>query len=120
MLFKPLFVIALVASVVNAIIINPHINYPRGGEVFKAGDKITVRWDGSAAKGYPNRGMILLGHPNSEGEGLDVEHPLAEGFPLTVGKYSITIPHVRFNGSYIICLLGDSGNISKTFKIVDE
>ncbi|KAJ7133011.1 hypothetical protein C8R46DRAFT_1235555 [Mycena filopes] len=69
---------------------------------------------------------ILLGHiteyrdENGKkriNENLDTEHPLAAGFPLTKGFQQVTVPHT--NGSdFIVVLLGDSGNKSPKFKIV--
>ncbi|KAF9913684.1 hypothetical protein BX616_009740 [Lobosporangium transversale] len=119
MLSKSLFLLAIISSAVFAEVYNPPITFPKKGDVFKAGETITVLWDTTdLPPNIPNKGMILLGRLTADSENLDVKHPLAKGFWLTEGSYNITFPaKAKTAHNYILALLGDSGNISKTFTI---
>jgi len=102
------------------IVYSPPIKSPSQGTVWKVGSKQVVTWDATSipqgAQG--NKGTIMLGYDDNTGsENLDVEHPLADGFLLKAGKQSITVPKVPKKSTYIIAVLGDSGNISQKFTI---
>jgi hypothetical protein len=62
----------------------------------------------------------MLGYLLSDGAGgenLDVDHPLAQDFPLDAGKVKFVVPPVKPRHNYVIALFGDSGNISPKFTI---
>ncbi|TEB30565.1 hypothetical protein FA13DRAFT_1792164 [Coprinellus micaceus] len=64
--------------------------------------------------------MVVLGYwsPESDGEHLDYEHPLASGFSLADGEVEVEIPaDVESGENYFIVLFGDSGNVSPNFTI---
>jgi hypothetical protein len=46
-------------------------------------------------------------------------NPIAQGFPLSAGQASVTVPEDTQPGyDWIVVLFGDSGNWSPTFTIV--
>lgn len=72
----------------------------------------------------PNaKGSIILGYLSDDkkdmNEHLDLDHPLATGFMLTDGSHDIVIPNVAERKTYIIVLMGDSGNASPKFTITN-
>jgi len=102
------------------IVYSPPITSPKQGAVWKVGSKQVVTWNASSipqgAQG--NTGTIMLGYNDNTGsENLDYEHPLADGFLLTAGKQSITVPNVPKRSTYFVAVLGDSGNTSPMFTI---
>jgi len=100
-------------------VFDPPITFPKAGNVFKAGQTITVKWDTSSLpKDTPNKGEIVLGHLTEGSENLDVDHPLASDFLLTAGSQKITFPsNLETKTNYILDLFGDSGNISEEFTV---
>ncbi|KAF8519173.1 hypothetical protein JB92DRAFT_2899627 [Gautieria morchelliformis] len=100
-------------------VFDPPITSPKAGDVFTAGQTITVTWDTSSIPaGTPNEGELVLGRLEANSENLDIDHPLATGFLLTDGYHEITFPYNLTTASnYILDLFGDSGNISPTFTI---
>ncbi|KAI0050994.1 hypothetical protein FA95DRAFT_1535418 [Auriscalpium vulgare] len=115
-----LFILSAGAAPSKRDIWTPPVTYPKKGTSWSAGDTVTVTWD---ASNPPSRitnptGQLLLGYLDSKGsENLDLEHPLAEDFPLSNGKVSFHVPSVPARSNYIVVLMGDSGNASPTFKI---
>jgi len=102
------------------IVYSPPIKSPSQGTVWKVGSKQVVTWDASSipAGAEGNKGTIMLGYDDNTGsEHLYYKHPLADGFPLTAGQQSITVPNVPKKTTYIVAVLGDSGNISQKFTI---
>ncbi|KAI0769904.1 hypothetical protein C8Q74DRAFT_1203181 [Fomes fomentarius] len=101
--------------------IAPPITNPKAGAVWKAGETQTVTWDLSGLEGVtpsnPN-GMILLGTFIDGKEHLFVSSPIKEDFPILSGNVTITVPSVATGSDYIVCLFGNSGNISPTFTIL--
>ncbi|KAF8488646.1 hypothetical protein F5888DRAFT_1893003 [Russula emetica] len=102
------------------IVYSPPIMSPSQGTVWKVGSQQIVTWDASSvpvgAEG--NKGTIMLGYAdNTESEHLNYKHPLADGFLLTAGQQSITVPNVPKKSTYFVAVLGDSGNISQKFTI---
>ncbi|VDC03357.1 unnamed protein product [Peniophora sp. CBMAI 1063] len=100
----------------------PPITAPDAQTVWRVGAQETVRWDTSDAPADPTStsATIYLGYMNYDGEGgenLDTEHPLATDVDLTKGEYTITVPTVPHRDTYIVALVGDSGNISPEFTI---
>ncbi|KAI9465059.1 hypothetical protein BJY52DRAFT_761773 [Lactarius psammicola] len=98
-------------------IINPH-----KGTIWHIGSTATVSWNTSTRPMQVTNptGTLLLGYLRSDGEGgenLDVDHPLAQGFPLNAGKVKFVVPRVKPRHNYIVALIGDSGNISPKFTI---
>jgi len=100
----------------------PPITKPAMGTVWRVGSTVTVSWDTSTRPAQVTNpvGTLLLGslQPNGVGgENLDVDNPLAKGFPLSDGKVNIVVPNVAPNNNYIVALIGDSGDISPEFTI---
>jgi hypothetical protein len=101
----------------------PPITEPSAGTIWQTDTDVTVTWDTS---GEPQdvtnpTGTILLGFylaNGTGGENLDVDHPLASGFPLTDGQVTFEVPStIEPGNNYIIALFGDSGNVSPQFTI---
>ncbi|KAJ7176024.1 hypothetical protein C8R46DRAFT_1347485 [Mycena filopes] len=135
MLFSAIFSLLAVA-LANAspiapqtlVVVTPSITSPTAEDQWPAGSNQTVTWvtTNIPPEACNYTATILLGHiteyrdENGKkriNENLDTEHPLAAGFPLTKGFQQVTVPHT--NGSdFIVVLLGDSGNKSPKFKIV--
>ncbi|KAL0082456.1 hypothetical protein F4703DRAFT_1865749 [Phycomyces blakesleeanus] len=115
------FCVTLVICLVKAVVLNPHIIVPNESTVWKAGGTFDVKWDtivyGSPIAPEVN-GTIKLGYL----DGTDInEHlfwTLASGFPLNTGSQSVVLPtDLVTKASYIIVLMGDSGNSSPQFTI---
>ncbi|KAH9045008.1 hypothetical protein EDB84DRAFT_1265972 [Lactarius hengduanensis] len=104
------------------IVVSPPITSPAKGAKWPTLSQQLVTWDTSniPSSGRSNTGKILIGYfeDNDSSENLDWEHPLAEGFLLTAGSQSITVPNVPPKDTYFIALLGDSGNLSPKISIV--
>ncbi|KAG1452495.1 hypothetical protein G6F56_007806 [Rhizopus delemar] len=120
-----LFFFALL-SLAQAMVINPVITSPTTGTKWRAGGTYIVKWettyfDGEKQVPIPSieKGYIKLGY--LEDSDPDNEHllwDLAGGFNLDSGSYSVTLPSdLETKRSYIIILMGDSGNASKKFTI---
>ncbi|KAH9080198.1 hypothetical protein EDB83DRAFT_2310491 [Lactarius deliciosus] len=113
---------ALVLARSKLVVVSPAITSPTEGEIWPMLSQQVVKWSTSEIppNGRNNTGKILLGYleDNDPSEHLDYEHPLAEGFFLTAGSQSITVPNVPPKDTYIIAVLGDSGNTSPIISIV--
>ncbi|KIJ26652.1 hypothetical protein M422DRAFT_191965 [Sphaerobolus stellatus SS14] len=125
----------------------PPVTYPTAGIDWPVGSSQTVTWDTSEVPpGFTGTGMILLGYRDNNkdyDEQLDIStlffarsiphtslsphsstssttalnDPLARGFPLTAGSVAIVVPNVPSRNTYIVVLIGGSGNISGEFHI---
>jgi len=108
-------------TVIEKTVYDPHITDPAQGTAWKAGDDETVKWDTSSLpSSYDGTGTLLLGYidPSSPGEHLMIDSPLATGFLLTDGSKTITLPsNLTTKSTYIVVLMGDSGNASPEFTI---
>ncbi|KAI0057794.1 hypothetical protein BV25DRAFT_1830710 [Artomyces pyxidatus] len=106
---------------VSDIVVSPSVTSPVAGAVWNIGTHQTVTWDTSAipAANVNNTGLILLGYTtaNSTSENLDINNPLASGFPIGQGSQVVTVPKVAPGTEYFVVLFGDSGNKSPAFKI---
>ncbi|KAF8519175.1 hypothetical protein JB92DRAFT_2899680 [Gautieria morchelliformis] len=101
-------------------VFDPPITFPKAGDVFTAGQTITVTWDTSSIPaGTPNLGELVLRlEINGGSVGIG---PLADGFLLTDGSQQITFPsNLTTSPNYILNLFGDSGNLSPAFTINAE
>ncbi|KAF9046750.1 hypothetical protein BJ165DRAFT_1594087 [Panaeolus papilionaceus] len=112
------------AAPINApqelIVFSPPITYPTAAEAWRTGTQQTVKWNtaGLPVQKNSNTGVLLLGHMANGSENLDVDHPLASGFPINTGSVQFTLPKNIPEGSdYFVVLFGDSGNKSPKFKI---
>lgn len=106
------------------IVVSPTITSPTAGVIWPVGSTQLVTWDTSdiPPSGQSNTGTILLGYYDNESssENLNYTNPLAYGFLLTAGCQSIVIPSVIYRDTYFIVLLGDSGNASPDFTILQQ
>ncbi|KAI8375859.1 hypothetical protein BD560DRAFT_392124 [Blakeslea trispora] len=123
-LISTLFAFFALVSFVNAIVINPKITTPSTGTKWTAGQTVTVKWKTTFGKdntpipdtqrGYIKLGYLEKGDPYNEHLMWD----LAADFPLNSGAQQVTLPaNLETKVSYIIVLMGDSGNASKKFTI---
>ncbi|EPQ50989.1 hypothetical protein GLOTRDRAFT_112513 [Gloeophyllum trabeum ATCC 11539] len=100
---------------------DPPVTSPTSGTVWNVGETQTITWDTSSkpAQVTSYTGKAVLGYldPSSPGEHLFLDSPLASGFNLTDGKVQITVPDVPARSTYIVVLMGDSGNASPQFTI---
>merc|ERR1711977_214914 len=116
---------APIDDLAKRIVISPEITSPTAETVWKAGSTVTVTWSTELLEEYPEAqnytGTIYLGftEDGSLNQNLDVDNPLADGFPLSAGTVSATLAaDTEARDNAIIALLGDSGNISPRFTIV--
>ncbi|PPQ65146.1 hypothetical protein CVT24_011041 [Panaeolus cyanescens] len=118
------------AAPINApqelIVFSPPITSPTAAEAWRAGTHQIVKWSKQPIPFFnANTGVLLLGHMKNGSENLDVEHPLASGFPINTGSVEFTLPkNIPERSDYfVVCkfhssnLFGDSGNKSPKFKI---
>ncbi|GAA5808996.1 hypothetical protein MFLAVUS_002396 [Mucor flavus] len=121
-----LFFFAFVATLASAGAINPKINVPNSGTKWSAGQTVTIQWDvtyfdGTGTVPIPEAaiGTLKLGYLE-DGDEYN-EHlfwDLDTGFKLASGARSITLPaDLETKTSYIIVLMGNSGNASAKFYI---
>ncbi|KAI9361327.1 hypothetical protein BD770DRAFT_383198 [Pilaira anomala] len=120
------FFFAFIASLANAIVINPKINVPNSGTKWRAGQTVTIQWDTNFFDGESNvpipeyaTGMIKLGYfENGDKYNEHLYWDLASGFSLASGAQSVTLPTtLDTKTTYIIVLMGNSGNASPEFTI---
>ncbi|THG96492.1 hypothetical protein EW026_g5355 [Hermanssonia centrifuga] len=117
MLFQTALFSALVGLVAGAAqdVWAPPITSPTAASVWSIGSTQNVTWDASHPPSEVTNpiGQIIL----SKGGVLDVDHPLATGFPLTSGFILVQVPNVVPGNDYATVLIGDSGNASPYFEI---
>lgn len=124
--FIALFFFAFMASLASAIVINPKITTPNSGTKWRAGQTVTVKWDTTYFDGSGNvpipessQGTIKLGYfENGDEYNEHLYWDLATGFSLASGSQTVTLPgDLVTKTSYIIVLMGNSGNASAKFVI---
>ncbi|KAH9955135.1 hypothetical protein BC827DRAFT_1238381 [Russula dissimulans] len=115
---------AIIIQLVHALpfekrlVIDPSITSPSADTVWTPGNEELVTWDPSMVPATGNyTGTLLLGNPNANGENLDLNNPLADGFSLRDGSVRVICPKVPPGNTYIVVLFGDSGNASPRFTI---
>jgi len=106
------------------IVVDEKITSPSATTIWHTGQKgVNVTWEVTPdATGY--NGNLLLGwlfanYTEDPNEHLSAT-PLATGFPLSAGSVSFDIPcsaDIPSRDSYIVVLMGDSGNASPQFTI---
>lgn len=120
------FLFTAILSLASAIVINPHITSPSSGTKWRAGGNFIVKWDTTYQDGGNDvpipegyKGTIKLGYLE-EGDEYN-EHlfwDLATDFPLNAGAQRVQLPaDLETKTSYIIVLMGNSGNASPKFTI---
>ncbi|THH18121.1 hypothetical protein EW146_g2815 [Bondarzewia mesenterica] len=122
--FTLLFLVSLFALVAAAPVALvprdvyvPAVLYPHRGTVWKVGNHHNVTWDVSnpPAQITNSIGSIYL----RKGELTDMNHTLASGFSILLGRIEVQVPDVVPGIDYSIVLFGDSGNFSPRFTITD-
>jgi len=93
----------------------PPVTYPHAGTVWYVGQTHNVTWE---VNPHPvnitnSKGIIVLAKGGIE----DIDHPLASGFNILLGRFEVTVPDVTPGDDYAIVLFGDSGNFSPNFTI---
>jgi len=100
---------------------SPPITSPQEGVDWEVGSTQTVTWDASniPPSAANDTGTLILGYLDgySDNENLDTRHPLASGFSLYDGAVRVEVPYVEPRDTYIVVLMGNSGNASPTFSI---
>jgi len=100
---------------------NPPVTAPKAGDVWTVRSTQLVTWatDEIPPSSANSTGTLLLGYFDgySQGENLDIEHPLASGFLLADGCVHVEVPDVSPRDNYIVVLMGNSGNASPEFTI---
>lgn len=108
------------AESLNArLVYDPKILYPTGNTKWKVGERVNVTWN---ANDMPRqfrdyKGTIRLGHIESGSSNEHLANTLADGFKLSEGNVTFTVPKVETRHDYIVVLMGDSGNRSPKFTI---
>ncbi|OBZ68973.1 hypothetical protein A0H81_11316 [Grifola frondosa] len=105
---------------VQNVVFSPPITAPTAGMTWPIGSEQVVTWDTSVVPaGSENQtGLLLLGYLEDNSEHLDIQHPLANNFPISAGSVQVLVPNVTTRNDYIVVLFGDSGNISPEFTII--
>ncbi|CCM01175.1 uncharacterized protein FIBRA_03223 [Fibroporia radiculosa] len=116
---SPLSTIPFIQSPNTDAIWSADIISPNLLTVWKVSSNQTVTWDPSRVPQTRTNatGILLLGYEQNDSENLDINTPLAAGFPISAGKVDITVPDVPERNDYIVVLFGDSGNNSPCFTI---
>ncbi|KAF5330274.1 hypothetical protein D9758_014456 [Tetrapyrgos nigripes] len=120
-----LFFLALVRAIPleSRDVINPQIMSPDASTVWVVGQTETVSWN---TTNLPPDSQItnklvtvILGFLESgdDSEHLMLDNPLAKDIPIRAGQVNITVPSVTPRNSYIVVVMGDSGNVSPQFTI---
>ncbi|KAI8337409.1 hypothetical protein BC941DRAFT_425186 [Chlamydoabsidia padenii] len=118
-----LFALTTLVTLSLAIVLNPTITSPTADSKWRAGDTRSITWDTENVAGGPippgTRGSIKLGYldpKDSPNEHLFWD--LGSVDDLTKGSQQVTLPgDLETKRSYIIVLMGDSGNASPEFTI---
>ncbi|KAI9246738.1 hypothetical protein BDA99DRAFT_543213 [Phascolomyces articulosus] len=116
-----IFLLSILNTLTFGIVWNAKITVPNETTVWEAGKNYTVKWETTTEAGpIPDNvtGIIKLGYLE---EGSIDEHlywDLASGFLLNSGSNTIRLPcDLETKDSYIIVLMGNSGNASPKFTI---
>ncbi|KAF9644283.1 hypothetical protein BDM02DRAFT_3077858, partial [Thelephora ganbajun] len=100
---------------------NPQITAPQAGDIWTVGSTQFVTWntDRIPPSAVNKTGALFLGFLDgyATSENLDIHRPLAYGFPLIDGCVSVQVPDVKPRDTYIVVLMGNSGNASPEFTI---
>ncbi|KAH9985075.1 hypothetical protein BJV74DRAFT_775961 [Russula compacta] len=104
------------------LVVAPPIISPNSTSVWSIFSTQEVIWDTSniPSEAQNATGTLLLGYldgNNTFDEHLNTGNPLASGFRLTAGRQSIFVPDVPTRDTYIVVLVGDSGDKSEPFTI---
>ncbi|KAF8968952.1 hypothetical protein BDZ97DRAFT_300430 [Flammula alnicola] len=115
---------ASVAAPINSpqelIVFNPPITSPKASVSWPMGSQQVVKWDTTdiPVQRVNTTGLILLGYMENGSENLDIDRPLATGFPINAGSAKVIMPKdIPARNDYFVVLFGDSGNRSPEFKI---
>ncbi|SAM02294.1 hypothetical protein [Absidia glauca] len=118
-----LFALTTLVTLSLAIVLNPQITSPSADTKWRAGDTRTVTWDTENVTGGPipegMKGTIKLGYLDpKDGPNEHLNWDLGSGFDLNKGSFVVTLPsELETKRTYIIVLMGDSGNASPQFTI---
>ncbi|KAI8086481.1 uncharacterized protein BX664DRAFT_335905 [Halteromyces radiatus] len=124
MYFKSILIILVTFVTLSfAIVLNPHITSPTSSTKWRAGSQHTITWDTENVAGGPipdtYKGTIKLGYLDpKDGPNEHLQWELASDFLLNKGSQVVTLPaDLETKRTYIIVLMGDSGNASPQFAI---
>ncbi|RPD65497.1 hypothetical protein L227DRAFT_214006 [Lentinus tigrinus ALCF2SS1-6] len=119
-LFYVLF--ASLFAVVCAQNLPPPIIVPKTGDVWKAGERQTVKWSIDGINVYdpglnPLRGKIFIGHLTNNSRYIWFTEPLASDFTYLQQQVDIIVPTFPTAHNYFLVLVGQSDNWSQFFTI---
>ncbi|KAJ7781759.1 hypothetical protein DFH07DRAFT_386349 [Mycena maculata] len=117
-LFATFSLVASAPTPLERDVFSPPVLYPRNGTVWRVGERHNVTWDiSNAPKQITNSiGMIVL---VKNGLMIDLDHPLAQKFPILTPHHEIVVPDVEPGNDYQILVFGDSGNTGEMFTITE-
>ncbi|CAD6577392.1 MAG: hypothetical protein CYPHOPRED_000232 [Cyphobasidiales sp. Tagirdzhanova-0007] len=106
------------------IVVDPPLTYPNTSAVWYTGQTgVKALWDVPSYTPANYTGTLLLGYLDRNDTTPD-EHlfstPLSTGFDLTAGTVTFDIPcdtNIKSRATYILVLMGDSGNKGAEFTI---
>ncbi|KAI9322637.1 hypothetical protein BX666DRAFT_1897114 [Dichotomocladium elegans] len=121
MMIKQLVFLLLLLPFTLAIVWNPTITTPNAATKWRAGQSYTVKWETTVlGEEIPDgvKGTIYLGYLEGDDYNEHLNWKLASNFALNKGSQRITLPSdLPTRNSYIIVVMGDSGNASAKFRI---
>ncbi|ORZ12677.1 hypothetical protein BCR42DRAFT_419748 [Absidia repens] len=118
-----IFTVFTIITLTLALVLNPKITSPTADTKWRAGDKRTITWDTEHVVGGPipasYKGTLKLGYLDpKDSPNEHLKWDLASGFPLNKGSQVVTLPaDLETKRTYIIVLMGNSGNASPQFTI---
>ncbi|KAH9928511.1 uncharacterized protein BXZ73DRAFT_102350 [Epithele typhae] len=95
---------------------SPPVLDPHSGTAWISGERHNVTWDASNPPASVSNGATILLRLT----GTPMPVILAENFDLHAGHVEITVPWVQTRDDYEVVLLGDSGNVSPAFTILES
>ncbi|GJE89472.1 hypothetical protein PsYK624_055730 [Phanerochaete sordida] len=118
LLFFGLIAVVSANSVVKRDVFVPKITNPHLGTILEVGQKYNVTWDTDNAPAQITNplGQIIFAQ---DGRLVGLDHPLTANFSILKGWEEITVPFVETDFDYAVVLIGDSGNFSPNFSILN-
>ncbi|KAI0717374.1 hypothetical protein C8T65DRAFT_115622 [Cerioporus squamosus] len=100
----------------------PPIIVPKTGDVWKAGERQTVKWSIDGINVYdpglnPLRGEIYIGHLTNNSRYTWFQQPLAVNFTYLQTQVDVIVPALPTAHNYFLTLVGQSDNWSQFFTI---
>ncbi|TEB36534.1 hypothetical protein FA13DRAFT_1786935 [Coprinellus micaceus] len=117
--FAPIALLAAAVSAKPTSVFVPPVTAPVANDVWAKGSVQTVKWDISGAPSEVSNPVGSIFLRDVEKERILLDSPLADGFDILNGAQDVTVPTDVPAGPYQVVLIGNSGNWSPVFDIVD-